>query len=326
MKAFALKTFAIISLLLLVIIGGTVGFAIYWFNTNTQPVSNDKTKKTITIEKGATVAQVAEELQQQGIIRNAFAYRLWIKISGGELTIHSGDHQFSPSMTLDEVSNSFNAVSEDVRILFKEGLRQEQYAEVIKNKVGPTFDAALFTKLAAPKEGMLFPDTYDFQKNVTPEQIVKRLNDQFEANYKNLNGPTDPAKKKEVVIIASLLEREGINDEDRAIISGIIQNRLRIGMKLDIDATLQYLADSTNKPTVWWADPIVTYKDSSSPYNTYKVSGLPPTPICNPGLSSLSAALTPQKNNYLYYIHSNGKGYYAKTFEEHDANVSKYLN
>jgi len=326
MKSFALKTFAIISLILITIIGATVGFAIYWFNTNTAPFSKDSTQKIINIKVGATVSEVATQLEAEHIIKNAFAFRIWIKLSGQEITIHPGDHSFSPSMNLDQVLNGFTATSQDIRVLIKEGLRVEQIAEVLKQKLGETFPSDQFLKLATPLEGMLFPDTYDFQKNVTPDQITKTLNDQFETKYQALNGPVDKVKKQDIIIIASLLEREGLNDEDRAVISGIIQNRLRIGMKLDIDATLQYLADSEKpKPAVWWASPLTSYKDSNSQYNTYKVAGLPPTPICNPGVSSLNAALKAQKNNYLYYIHANGQGYYAKDLDQQNANIAKYL-
>jgi UPF0755 protein len=132
----------------------------------------------------------------------------------------------------------------------------------------------------------------------------------------------------EIIIIASLIEREAKYEVDRQIIASVILNRLKIGMKLDIDATVQYVLGYQPKEKDWWKREL-TFDDLeiTSRYNTYKFAGLPPGPICNPGISVIKAVLDAPNTNYLYYLSDkSGKTYYAESKEEHDKNISKYLN
>lgn len=322
-----LAVIGVVCFLLAIIIGSSW----WWYSANTAPVSNDTTTKEITIEKGLSFAEVAQKLEDEKIIRNAFAFRLWSKFGSDEITVQAGNHRFSPSMTFKEIAGQLELGLQDVNIQIKEGARVEEINEILKDKLEKEYLSTDFLKQAKPLEGMLFPDTYNFYKNSTAESVIKRLNDTFEQNYKSLNGPTDPAEKKRIVILASILEREGLNDKDRPVIAGILENRLKSNTEtagfLQIDATLQYAIGNKHEASNWWSTPTADDKEVDSPYNTYKYKGLPPGPICNPGNSSLSAAIVPQRSNYLYYIHDNqGNAYYAKTFEEHDRNIAKYLN
>jgi UPF0755 protein len=330
MKRLIEETLFITLGIIFLIIAGIVGGSWWWYSSNTKPFSDDTTKQEIIVSPGSSFADVAENLESQHIIRNAFALRLWAKIAGDEVTVQAGKHQFSPSMKYEEIISELSVGIQDVKIRFNEGWRVEEMDSALKKNLGEQYDSKKFLDLARPRQGTLFPDTYEFHKTATADEVITILHDEFEARYKKLNGPADVENKKRVIIIASLLEREGVNDQDRPVIAGIIENRLKINGEtaglLQIDATLQYAIGYDKNRGVWWRSPTPEDKEIDSPFNTYVVKGLPPTPICNPGEGSLAAAINPQKNNYFYYIHdASGKAYYARTFEEHDRNIAKYL-
>ncbi len=331
MKAFALKVFSIIFGVIALVIIGIVAVIYIWYNNNTQPVSETPQDTEIIVESGESFADIAQNLEEQGIIKNAFAFRVWAKLSGEAITVQAGKHTLSPHMTHTQIAHELLVGIEDVKILIKEGQRVEEIAEIFEINFDQTFNKQEFLKLAKPNEGKLFPDTYIFQKSTSAQLAFEKLNTQFKQKYAELGGPTTPQEMNETLTLASLIEREGKTDVDRPIIAGILLNRLNnetetVGL-LQVDATLQYaINENTKKSAVWWPIPTPADKEINSKYNTYKIKGLPPAPICNPGISALKAAINPQKSNYLYYIHDNsGKAYYARTFDEHDANIGRYL-
>lgn len=318
-----------ISLLIIFVLAILTSAGIYfWWNTNTAPVSQTKKDTQFEVVSGDTVSSVAQSLESQGIIKSAFHFRIWHQLSGDEIKLQRGSYTVSPSMTYTELAN---ALSKDkpqtVSVTLREGARVEEYAEKLSAVLDSgSFKVADFMKLAKPLEGYLFPDTYEFYKNESAKNVINALSDNFENRYQSAKGPTDASEKQEIITIASLIEREGINAADRRMISGIIRNRLEIGMALQIDATLQYVRDSQRSPNTWWASPDPALKELDSPYNTYKYPGLPPAPISNPSLDSIRAAIEPTENSNLYYLHSNGEAYYARTFEQHQVNINRYLN
>ncbi|GAC1303009.1 MAG: hypothetical protein NVSMB19_12680 [Vulcanimicrobiaceae bacterium] len=173
-------------------------------------------------------------------------------------------------------------------------------------------------------EGYLFPDSYLIPKTATPARVVTILTDQFRAAL-----PPDAARQAralhytipQIVTLASLVEREAKADDERALMAGVYYNRLRRGMPLEVDATIEYTF-ARHKTTITYAD-----LASASPYNTYKHTGLPPTPIANPGRPSLDAAFHPKPSDYLYYVYmGNGRSAFARTLAEHNANVARYLH
>lgn len=216
-----------------------------------------------------------------------------------------------------------------IKVTFPEGFTIEKMAaRLVDKKVIP--DDRAFLKLAktqgksfkasfplpANLEGYLFPDTYSFAPDTDEKKIIQLLLNTFDK--KVASKITESGKPvKETMIKASLVEREAEVEEDRAKIAGVIENRLQKNMRLQIDATVQY-ALPEHKPRLLFAD--LKYK---SPYNTYLVKGLPPGPICNPGVPSVEAALAPEKSNYLFYVASkDGKKHlFANTFEEHQKNI-----
>jgi len=210
-------------------------------------------------------------------------------------------------------------------VLLKPGLRREQVAEILSDKFNwdPLKEKEF---LEAAPEGYLFPDTYLINVDYTPKETARKLinnfNEKFDAKLQNdllaQNVRNDTAIK-----IASLIERESGSLEDKALISGIIWNRLNDGMKLQIDATTQYILGTRGN---WW--PKVKPQDhkTESLYNTYLYKGLPPGPISNPSLDSIKAAIYPAETDCFYYLHDSDKQIHcSKTYEGHLANIEKYL-
>jgi UPF0755 protein len=178
------------------------------------------------------------------------------------------------------------------------------------------------------EEGKYFPDTYLVPKQITLEavrQLLRRTFDEKTAPL-GLNNSASGLTAEEVIILASLVERETKTDADRALVAGVLSNRLKIGMKLDVDATVQYVIGFT-KADGWWKKNLTSEDlQIKSPYNTYLYAGLPPSPICNPGLAALKAVLDPTETDYFYYLSDKtGAMHYAVTFSEHKANIAKFL-
>ena len=175
----------------------------------------------------------------------------------------------------------------------------------------------------------MFPDTYLIPKDATAQIVANQLRSTFTSKVEQsiIGNLKTSSSLEEVVTIASLIEREAKTAQEKPIIAGIISNRIKLGMLLQIDATVQYIKGYDSNENTWW--PQVTrddYTRGKSPYNTYTNLGLPPAPIANPGIDSIRAALEPQETEYLYYIHdTEGKVHFAKTVEEHNRNVRDYL-
>ena len=145
----------------------------------------------------------------------------------------------------------------------------------------------------------------------------------FEGLEKEIAGSKRPLE--EIIILASILEREAGDKSQMRQVAGVLENRLSIKMPLQVDATLQYIKGYSQVEKNWWATPLAADKNLKSAYNTYLNPGLPPGPIANPGVAAIEAALDPAKSDYLFYLHDQGVIYLAKTLSEHNANVNKYL-
>ena len=220
-----------------------------------------------------------------------------------------------------------------VWVSMREGLRKEQVGEIVGAALGWN-DAqritwnTLYTLDTKPDfaEGVYFPDTYLLPRDETVEQIAQRFIDRFNEKFapflskfteKNIRWTTG-------LKIASLIQREAGGTEDMKIISGIIWNRLDKDMKLEIDATMQYTKGKIGDK--WWGKIDLSEKKSNSPYNTYVYKGLPPTPIANPGLAAIDAALNPQETDCIFYLHGSDRQIHcAITYEEHLQNIEEYL-
>lgn len=235
-------------------------------------------------------------------------------------------YRFDPALLAD-LSFYVNLANPSMRIVrIQEGLRKEEIAKVVGSKLNWTEkDEAEFlnhTKV----EGYYFPKTYLIYKDEDPVKVTNVMMDEFSKQVKKIKKPLSKQviKEETALKIASLIQREAAGKEDMNLISGIIWNRIFNGMKLQIDATLQYAKGSEEDG--WWEQVTSDDKKINSSYNTYKYAGLPPGPIANPGLAAISATYNPMKTEYLFYLHDkNRKIHCAKNYEEHKQNIEKYL-
>lgn len=206
----------------------------------------------------------------------------------------------------------------DILVTIIEGWRREQIVQKLI-EAGVLSSPEEFLKLTENLEGRLFPDTYRFFPNSQARDVVNKLTDNFQKRTSSLGNLNQAA-----IILASIVEREAATDSERAAIAGVYQNRLKAGIMLEADPTAQYARDSIKYN--WW-QPITKDEINStdSPYNTYKIVGLPPGPIASPGLKSLAAALNPEKHSFYYFFHSaDGQIIFSRTLADHNFNKTRY--
>lgn len=293
-----------------------------------QPAQTSSASTRYVVKKGATLTTIAGDLEEQGILRSALSLRILSKLGDENAVIQPGTYQFSASMPPREILDGLLSETQDTWVTLLEGWRMEEIARELSGSLRG-FDENAFLPLVKQQEGMLFPDTYLFPKDSSEEAVHVLLLSTFEKRYNQAltESPTQPVfPKKETLILASLIEREAKTFTDMKMVAGILKNRLDLGMPLQVDATLQYAKGYDQATKSWWSTPKAADKDLVSPFNTYTNSGLPPSPISNPGLNALKAAMAPQETDNLYYLHDNqGKPYYAKTYEEHQKNIALYL-
>lgn len=300
---------------------------------------------TLEISKGDSVTQIAKELKASGAINSEFLFIVYMKTTPYGKGIQAGVYVIKPGTSTKDLALQLQNGRNDISIKFIEGWRSEEYARVASDAF-PNIDMRKFQQLSKPKEGYLFPDTYTFNREITETDLINKLTDTFDLKTKDVLTKQALEKvgltKDQVVIFASILEREVHKDSDRRIVAGILIKRWKEGMKLDVDATTQYaVALSRLCPTTevcspteeeykalnWWPNDLSAAElDSNSPYNTRKNVGLPPGPISNPGLAAIQAVLSYESSPYFYYLTDNdGVTHYAVTLEEHNVNAQKYL-
>lgn len=288
------------------------------------PLAQFSEAKIVEVTQNESLAELASVLKEKKIIRSEEAFRVLARFLNADTKISPGTYtfttpQFLPDVLFAFVNTNSNAVS--IKITFPEGTTNKQMADIVHDKI-PSISTSMFMIEAEGKEGYLFPDTYFFSPGVSPSSIVKKLENTFVKK-------TDPLKSQvvnsglsfeEVIVFASLIEKEAFGKDDREIIAGILFNRLNKGMPLQVDAPFLYILGKPSSE--------LTLSDLAidSPFNTYLYKGLPPLPINNPGLQAIEAVLSPKETPYLYYLHDKkGTVYYAKTFSEHKQNKKLYL-
>ncbi len=335
----SIKLALMILIAILVVIIGTSSILSF---LNRPMNRDDNTYKIVTIEEGSSTAQIADTLQEEEIIDGTTSYKILSKLWRYDGKYKSGQYSLSPSMSKSDIAKTIiSGISAGTMVTIPEGYTINEVADTlaeqglvdrddfIETLHSDVFDAQFPFLQDAQKgnnhlEGYLTPETYSIPKDATSEEIITMMLSQFDSIF------TEEDKKKaeelgytpnEIVIIASLIEREAQVDEDRATIASVIYNRLDKGMKLQIDATIQYVLGG-HKETVTIAD---TKMDS--PYNTYLNDGLPPGPICSPGRESIEAALNPEKTDYLYYVVSeklDGTHNFSTNYEDFQKDVQAY--
>ena len=303
---------------IIILIGG---FFLWWTNGTSAVDVTDRAKQTFVIKKGEGVRRIANHLKTAGFIKDPIVFFLLVKQMGIEKKIQAGSYTLSPSQNAREIAKNLTLGTQDIWVTIPEGKRAEEVADILSINL-PSYDESWRT-LLVENEGYLFPDTYLFPKEATVEMVVSTMRNTFDQRFAEVSNTTS-LSKEQLVILASMIEREAKHEEDRPLVSSVMHNRLDLGMALQIDATIQYAKEKIGNN--WWATvKAVEYKTVASPYNTYLQPGLPPGPISNPGLSVLKAAANPTNTEYLYYISDkNGINHYAKTIDQHNANIKKY--
>jgi UPF0755 protein len=314
--------------------GALVACGLFWYAVAADR-SHPQASKQLVIQRGATFDEVATQLAAGGVIGNTLTFRILARLRDEDAAVRAGEYRFSPHVTQNDVLHALVTGGAQVAtwVTIPEGFTAEQIAVRLQvNGLGSS--AALRQDFVQQKllvdgartkslEGFLFPSTYLLPLGAAPEQIAALLTGQF---LKEL--PRDAAARAralhvsvpQAVTVASLVEREAKSQADRPQIAAVIYNRLRLGMPLQVDATIEY-ALPQHKSALSFADLRI-----DSPYNSYVHAGLPPTPIANPGLASLEAAFRPAKSENLYYVYcGNGRHAFAKTLAEHQANVARCL-
>lgn len=308
--------------LLLLILGG---FAAWWVTAISPVDISDKSTKLFVIKPGEGVREISRKLKSENLIHNSVAFFLVVKQLGLDNKIQAGDFRLSRSMNMQSIAENLTHGSLDVWVTFPEGLRAEEIADILKEKI-PTFDES-WRQALVKEEGYLFPDTYLIPVDATVDDVILIMKNNFERKYTETEGIRKTKyTKDELVIIASMVEREARFADDRPLVASVIFNRIEIGMGLNIDATVQYaLGFQINKKTWWKKDLTLEDLRLNSLYNTYRHAGLPPTAIANPGFAALQATITAPDTDYLYYISdSTGHNHYATTFSQHSENIRKY--
>ena len=279
---------------------------------------------TVVVEEGDTLSSVADKLEEAGVIGSSTLFRLEARIEGWDTEIKPGEYQFEPGEDSDkilETLSSGDSVS-TFTITIPEGLTLQQTAQVVEQEGGipaEEFEAAaertdykyafLDDPAVKTTEGFLFPKKYKFERGTDASQIVDRLLEQYSIETRDLDFAKAQSRfnltQYQLITTASLIEKEAANPEERPLIASVIYNRIRAGMPLQIDATIQYALGKPKKELS------LDDLEVESPYNTYTNPGLPPGPIANPSRESIQAALEPAETDYLYYVlEADGKEHF----------------
>ncbi len=308
--------------ILVLIIGGSL--TAYLYLAFIQPPEDFPIEKLVSVPSGESLTSVANTLEEHGVIRSSLAFRLIVKVMGDEKVMHAGDYLFKEPKDVFAIARAIAIGQyglEPYRVRVPEGATVREMSKLFSARL-ERFNAENFVAQATPQEGYLFPDTYFFLPNATEETVIQALRQNFDTNVAELQpllaSTTRPLS--DIVIIASILEREAYNTQDRRKIAGVIYNRLAKDMPLQVDVTFAY---TIGKGTFQ-----LTKADlaSDSPYNTYKYKGLPPGPIGNPSLDSLKAALTPIKSKYIFFLADHtGVTHFCETWECQQQNKEIYF-
>lgn len=306
------------------------------YNYQLKPVATDNNENQIfIIQPGTPVVTIAKNLGNEGLIKNVLAFRLLIAQLGIGKNIQAGDFRLNSSMSSRSIAQQLTHGAIDIWITFPEGLRLEEQAEILDEKLNFSGgDKNVFNKdeyIGRATEGFMFPDTYLIPRDATASEVVQILRDNFDQKVgSNIfsNARQNNLTESQLIILASIIEREAKGAVEKPIIAGILLNRINNGIALQVDATVQYGKGYDSSNNVWWSQ--ITrddYKQVKSPFNTYLISGLPPGPISSPGLDSIFAAANPESSNYYFYLHDlDGNIHYAETSEGHNENFRKYRN
>ena len=307
----------------LIVIFLVIASLIYWAKKQYQDEGPLKSDISFEVKKGDIFRNVSADLAKQGIISNSVIFNVWARYAKQDENLKFGNYLISSKSSMSDVLGlitSGKAINE--QITFPEGFTSYQIIERLKSnldlegEVGPL-----------PTEGSLAPNTYSYQKGDTRRDILKKMTemqkDIIDEAWILRSKDLPFSNKKEAIIIASIIEKETSRVNESKLVSGVIMNRLKLGIPLGMDSTIVYeftKGNPKNMRSIKQSD-----LDKNSKYNTRKFLGLPPTAISNPGKIAIEAALNPLETDFLYFVADGSGGHvFAKTLKEHNINVSKW--
>lgn len=301
---------------------------------NTRAIGDGSKKMDFAVKAGWGHANVTNALYENGIINSRFFFSMYLRLTGKSGKIKKGIYDIHDGLSAGQIAAIITSgKGKTIPLTIPEGYHNRQIAEVMVEKkffaskdefvkyASKTEILKKFNIPAKTAEGYLFPDTYHIPAGYPKDKIIVLMIEQFFDKVKSVKGfPTDPAKIHELVILASIVEREAQRHEERPLVSGVFANRIKKNLPLESCATIQYLFEKPHKR--------IFFKDLeiNSPYNTYKNNGLPPGPIANPGIPAIQAALNPAQTDYMFFV-VKGDGYhqFSKSFSDHLKAKNKYL-
>ncbi len=288
-----------------------------------------KEQQSFVVEKGMTVRSIAEKAKREHLVRSELILYSLLTISHDPTKIQAGNYIFNPSDDVFSVATklSTSALEQDLtRLTLPEGITRKEMAD-IASEVLPILNRDEYITGTANLEGFLFPDTYFVPDTFTATDLIKLQLKTYQDKTADLKQQISnySLSEYEILTLASIVEHEANDETSMKMVAGILLNRLDIGMALQADATVEYVLDSSIGELTA-GEFAKKLRELDSPYNTYKHTGLTPTPIGNPGLMSIKAVLSPIKSDYFYYLTDKaGDFYYAKTLDGHNQNIQKYL-
>lgn len=305
---------------------------------------NSSEEKVFLVKRGQDAKEIADSLERAGLIRYSFTFRVYVSISKQSNNLKAGEYNLSPSMTVSEIVDkiiSGDMIKKNITIIEgwtikdignyfekKEVAILEQLIDLDNKERNDNYFKKDFTFLSDKTddlglEGYLFPDTYEFSPEDGLEDIIRMMLDSFDNKLSSELRADILSQEKtifDIVTMASLIEKEVRTIEDKKMVSGILWNRLKIGMPLQVDSTITYITGRNS------TEILKEELELDSLYNTYKYKGLPLGPICNPGIDSIDAAIHPTDNDYLFYLSTpEGETIFNKTLKEHNEAINKYL-
>ncbi len=318
----------LIFLIIITLVLSVFGYGVYsYLVAPADPQST--TAKRFVINRGESLASIAKRLEAEKLIKNRLAFILVVKQLSIEDKIQAGSFNLSASASAFDLAKSLTKGTNDVWVTVVEGLRSEEIADIFVKNLG--IDKTEFLSLAKGKEGYLFPDTYLVPKLSSEALLVNLMTKTFDQKV-----TADIKSKIEAqglsfyqgLILASLVEREAKSYNDKVDVASVLLKRLKNDWPLQVDATVQYALGYNESEKTYWKKAL-TRQDLQidSPYNTYKNKGLPPTPICNPGLDAIKAVSEADDSTpYWYYLaDKTGRTHFSKTLEEHNQKINLYL-
>lgn len=356
----ALSTGSKVFLIILVVVFSAIGGGLYYVNDQINGVPGEGDPVTIEVPASATASSIGELLVEQGVVKNALAFRLIAKSRDLDRGLQAGSYELETGMSIDDAISVLlqgPAKPDQLRFRVEEGLpvvtilerldaQFEQFSAAdfravlnARREAGQNGDGLLRLpewlpdlnsfgpEVREPYEGILFPNTYDVFEDATPLDILQKMVDLLDDTVASIPEEQKAAAEArglstyDILTIASLIERETRVDAERAKVSGVIANRLANEQILQIDATVLY-ARGEHTQRVLTSD-----TEIDDPYNTYKYAGLPPTPISNMGIASIRAAFSPEEHDLLYYVvapECDGTHRFATSLDEHNRNVAAF--